>query len=106
MENVIRKRCPDCKADKEAPAFYKCASCKSGLSVYCKECHRKRVNPTKRNARQREWAQRNPIAIKRNNKRAYEKFVDNEQHKLNQKKWREANADKIKQWKREWYENN
>lgn len=64
--NNITKFCPKCKKDILVEFFTKNKNTRDGLSVYCRECHRKRSNerykedPERQKAKQASYRQRHP----------------------------------------------
>lgn len=56
----MRKRCRDCKIEKDSAQFVKNKVCKDGIDTLCKECNRKRV---------KQWRKSNPDKRKLQRKR-------------------------------------
>lgn len=80
MEDIPTKRCYRCGKELPLSEFYKDKDKKDGLNVRCKECEKERV---------KDWKKNNPLKV-------------NEM----QKKYYEANKDKIKESAINWQKDN
>lgn len=53
---IEEKRCPDCGKVKPRAGFHRNRRAPDGMGYYCKPCHRRRVDETKRSRKRREAA--------------------------------------------------
>ncbi len=115
------KSCSKCKVEKSVLDFYRSATCKDGISSWCKSCYsirRKKYYHTHKErelALQKCWRENNPDYLQEwrtahpEKIRQYTQTSLNrhpERHKEHLRKWRENNAEHIKKYQQAWLENN
>lgn len=96
-EEISEKFCKECKLTKEIALFYRDKRrpefTKSGYTVYCKECHYKKVrNYISKTGREHSLIAKRKYNVSERGKKAHKRYESSEKAKLSHKKWRKSEA--------------